>query len=570
MTRPRLLTRIAVAGLMAALGVLPSGCPRPGTPIAPTTPTAQAVVLPKFEDVTERAGIRWVHNACRTGHKLLPETVGGGGGFLDYNGDGLQDILLINGAPLPGYHGPIPHFALYRNNGNGTFTDVTGAAGLDIAEYGMGAAVGDYDNDGWPDILITAVGHTHLMHNVHGRFVDVTRKAGVAVAGFTTAAAWLDVDGDGRLDLFVARYVEWTPQSDLPCGPVNARQYCAPYQYTGAPPALFRNRGDGTFEDISRKAGVLNHPSKTLAVVPYDFNGDGKIDLYLANDTEPDVLLMNHGGTFTDEALTDGVAVGTDGSPTGSMGADAATPFADGRTTLAVGTFAGQELSLFVAEPNHDAGGILFDNRKQEAGLAAPTGGMTTFGLAFADLNLDGWSDIMIANGHIDDEQQLTTGGKVISYRQRPQLFLNQGDGTFRDVAAAAGLATPIVGRGLAVGDYDNDGRPDLLLFENGGPVRLWHNVTPQRGDWLGLALEGTKSPRDGTGAMVTFSLVGDARTRTSCVTSARSYLSICDPRPLFAAPFGGSARVSIRWPSGATTSLTNLQRNAYLSVREP
>jgi hypothetical protein len=521
--------------------------------------------------VTAKAGLRWTHDPCRTGKKFLPETVGGGGGFLDYNRDGRLDILLINGAPLPSYKGPRPHCALYRNNGDGTFTDVTREAGLDVDLYGMGAAVGDYDNDGWPDILLTGVGHTRLLHNEHGRFADVSRKSAVDVAGFTTGAAWIDYDRDGKLDLFVARYVEWTPETDLPCGPANARQYCAPYQYRGAPPVLYHNRGDGTFEEVSQKAGVLGHPSKTLSVVPYDFNDDGWIDLYLANDTEPDVLLLNQkNGTFADQALESGVAVGADGSPTGSMGADVATPFDDGRAGIAVGVFAGQELSLFTAEAGHDTGELpLFDNRKQEAGVAIPTRAMTTFGLAFADVDLDGWPDILVLNGHIDDDQALTAGGQRVTYRQPPQLFQNRHDGTFRDVAPAAGIAgTPLVGRGLAVGDYDNDGRPDFLVFENGGPVRLWHNVTQPVGDWIGVELVGSKSPRDGTGAMVT--LHGAGWTQTRCATTARSYLSVCDPRLLFGVPPGGVERLVVRWPSGATSELPKPSLNRYLRIEEP
>ncbi|HZP83329.1 MAG TPA: VCBS repeat-containing protein, partial [Chthonomonadaceae bacterium] len=269
--RPALLT--------CCLLLLP-GC-HPNTPQTPTAPaSAQAPApvelgSPRFADVTQAAGLHWIHNPCRTGKKFLPETVGGGGGFLDYDRDGKLDFLLINGAPLPGYHGPVPHLALYHNNGDGTFTDVTKQSGLNVTEYGIGLAVGDYDNDGWPDVYVTTVGHNRLFHNAHGHFTDVTTRAGVGMNGFSTAAAWLDYDHDGRLDLYVGRYVEWTPETDLPCGPANARQYCPPYQYQAAKPVLFHNRGDGTFEDVSEKAGVRGHYGKTLAVVPCDVNGDG-------------------------------------------------------------------------------------------------------------------------------------------------------------------------------------------------------------------------------------------------------------------------------------------------------
>jgi len=557
-----------------AYGALVGCGTRPQATITAARATqAAAFVTPHFEDVTKAAGIDWVNNPCRTGKKLLPETVGAGGGFIDYNQDGRLDILLINGAPLPGYKGPVPHLALYRNNGDGTFTEVSRQAGLTMKDYGIGLAIGDYDNDGWPDIYVTTVGgHNHLFHNHHGHFEDVTARAGVGASGFCTAAAWIDYDHDGRLDLFVARYVEWTPATDLPCGPEGARQYCPPYQYNGAPPVLYHNRGDGTFEDVSAKAGVLGHPSKTLGVTLCDVNGDGWPDLYLANDTEPDVLLVNNrDGTFTDRALSAGVAFGSDGGPTGSMGVDSATPFDDGRLCFAVGTFAGQELSLFTADGPPSESDMVFENRKREAGLDVPTRPMTTFGLAFADVDLDGWPDLIVLNGHIDDDQSMTVGGARVAYKQPLQLFQNRRDGSFRDVAPAAGLAVPIVGRGLAVADFDNDGRPDLLVFENGGPVHLWHNTTSPAGSWIGVDLEGRgdhKSPRDGTGAVVT--LQTSSGTQSRMVTTARSYLAANDPRVLFGLGSQKALRLTVHWPSGAVTTLDSPPTNRYLHIEEP
>lgn len=528
----------------------------------------ETFVQPQFEDVTQAAGIRWTHNPCRTGKKYLPETVGGGGGFIDYDNDGWLDIILINGAPLPGYKGPAPSLALYHNNHDGTFTEVSQKVGLTLHEYGMGVAVGDYDNDGWPDLYITAVGQAHLFHNEHGRFVDVTAQAGVGCKGFSTAAAWVDYNRDGKLDLFVGRYVDWTPETDLPCGPPTAREYCPPNQYHGAPPVLYHNLGHGVFEDVSKKAGVLGNPSKTLAVIPYDFNGDGWPDLYLANDTEPDVLLINNrNGTFTNRALEAGVALGTDGNPTGSMGADVAVPLDDGRPCIAVGTFAGQEMSLFLAAAGQTNGQALFENRKAEAGVAAPTHNMTTFGLVWADVDLDGWPDLMVMNGHIDMDQALGAGGGTVAYRQPPQLFQNRRDGTFRDVASAAGIAAPIVGRGLAVGDYDNDGKPDFLFFENGGPVRLWRNRTATKGHWIGLRLIGTRSPKDGAGAMVTLS--GSGWTQTRCATTARSFLSACDPRVHFGLGDRMPDQLTVHWPSGKVTQTKAPPIDRYLTIKE-
>jgi hypothetical protein len=576
-----LLQALPQALPVVALLLILAGCHHdtPGTsspaalgPAAPQSGVAAAqpqLGEPRFRDITAEAGIDWTHNPCRTGKKLLPETVGGGGGFLDYNGDGKLDILLINGAPLPGYHGPHPRLALYRNNGNGTFTDVTRESGLDFQGYGFGAAIGDYDNDGWPDIYITALDGNHLYHNDHGHFRDVTAQAGVGVHNFSTGAAWIDYDRDGHLDLFVGDYVDWTPQTDLPCGPPNARQYCPPNQYHGARPYLFRNRGDGTFEDVSAKAGVLGHPGKTLGVTVYDFNGDGWPDLYLANDTVADVLLINnqHGG-FTDQALAAGVALGDDAQPTGSMGVDVATPFSDGRACIAVGTFAAQELSLFAAVPGTPPGEALFANRKREAGLADPTRPKTTFGLLFADVDLDGWPDLIVLNGHIDADPSLKVGDEIVPYRQAPQLFQNRHDGTFRDVAGVAGLTTPMIGRALAVGDIDNDGRPDLLAIENGGRVHLWHNETKPVGAWLGVELISAHGPRDGTGAMVTLSASGWSQTRYA--TTARSYLAFSDPRILFGVGRYVPARLTVRWPDGKISTLQNPSLNRYLRIREP
>jgi hypothetical protein len=547
------------------------GCTHLPVPVPVPVPASAAqppAGEPRLVDITAKAGIDWSYNPCRTGKKLLPETVGGGGGFIDYNNDGKLDILLINGASLPGYKGKPGSLALYRNNGDGTFTDVTSASGLDFHGYGFGAAVGDYDNDGWPDIYITALDGNRLYHNDHGHFRDVTARAGVGVHNFSTAAAWIDYNRDGKLDLFVGDYVDWSVQTDLPCGPPGARQYCAPNQYKSARPYLFRNRGDGTFEDVSAKSGVLGHPGKTLGVTVYDFNHDGWPDLMLTNDTVANVLLINNrDGTFSDQALTAGVALGDDGSATGSMGVDVATPFNDGRECIAIGTFAAQELSLFEAAKASAADTLLFDNIKRDAGLAEPTRDRTAFGLIFADVDLDGWPDLIVLNGHIDDDPSLKVGAERVPYRQLPQLFQNQGNGKFKDVANAAGLTTPMIGRGLAVGDIDNDGRPDFLAFENEGKPHLWHNETKPVGSWLGVRLVGAKSPRDGTGAMVSISGKGWEQTR--CATTARSYLAICDPRILFGVGKRDVEKLTIRWTSGTVTVVNNPELNRYFKVEE-
>jgi enediyne biosynthesis protein E4 len=522
---------------------------------------------PLFTDVTGSAGIHWVHNPCRTGRKLLPETVGGGGGFIDYDNDGKPDIILINGGMLPGYKGTPGRLALYHNNGDGTFQDVTEKSGLDFKGYGFSAVVGDYDNDGWPDLFITALDGCKLYHNDHGHFRDVTAEAGVGVKGFCTAGAWIDYDRDGKLDLFVASYVEWTAETDLPCGSPTARQYCAPNQYKGAAPHLFHNLGGGKFEDVSAKSGVLGHPGKNLGIAVCDFNHDGWPDIFLANDTVANVLLINNkNGTFSDQALTSGVALADQGSATGSMGIDVCTPFSDGRMGVAIGTFATQEASLFV-DSGDASGPLLFENKKREVGIADLTHPSTTFGAAFLDANLDGYPDLLLVNGHIDDDPSLRIGNAQVPYRQLPQLFTNMGKGTFVEMGKAAGFTQAIVGRGLAIGDFDSDGKPDLLIFENGGPVRLLHNATKSNGGWLGVRLIGTKSPRDGTGAMVT--LVDGAWQQTLCAGTSRSYLSCCDSRLLFGLGSHKPQRLVVKWSSGMETIINTPETGKYITVTE-
>ncbi len=527
--------------------------------------------LPRFEDVTARAGINWLHNPCRTGKKLLPETVGGGGGFLDYNNDGNQDVILINGSSLPGYAGTSGKLALYRNNGNGTFTDVTRESGLDFKGYGFSVAVGDYDNDGWEDLYVTSLDGNRLYHNDHGHFRDVTSRSGLGLKGFCTCAAWIDYNRDGKLDLFVGSYVDWTAETDLPCGPKNARQYCAPNQYKGAQPHLFKNCGDSTFQDVTQAAGLHNLPGKTLGVAVADFNNDGWPDLFVADDTVANVMLINNrDGTFTDQALLAGVALADEGLATGSMGVDIGTPYNDGRTCIAIGTFAAQETSLFVSgDQDPQSHSVpLFENKKREYGLADLTQPMTTFGIAFADVDLDGNPDLILVNGHIDDDPDMKVKSGHVPYKQPIQLFLNSGSGSFKEVGQQAGLTGDIVGRGLAIGDFDNDGRPDLLVFENGGKVRLWHNRTEPHGNWIGVRLVGTKSPRDGTGAIV--QILGPGINQSKCIGAARSYLASCDLRALFGVGQKHVDRLIVKWPDGAETRIDKPIMNHYLTVTEP
>jgi len=518
-------------------------------------------------DITAEAGLKWSHNAGRSAHKYLPETVGGGGGFIDYDNDGDVDILLIDSGSLTNIHKNQPNNKLYRNDGNGTFTDVSSEAGLTAIKgiYGIGAVPGDFNQDGWMDILLTGVGDTILLENRKGHFTDVTVERGAAVDGFTTAAVFLDADQNGKMDIFVARYVEWSPESDLPCGPAGKPQYCAPYQYKAAHPELLLQQPNGRFRKADKSWGIGANPGKTLAIAPYDFDKDGRLDLFLANDTEPDVLLMaGDGGHFKDMAIDAGVAVGINGSPTGSMGVDM---IGDAKADhLAIGVFAGQQLSLFDAP---SAKGLqLFTNVQQASGVASATLLATTFGLVISDINLDGRPDIVLANGHIDDDG-MAVGSGQITYRQPLQVLSQRENHTFASWTSSIGALQSIVGRGLASGDIDNDGKTDLLVFENNGPVRLVRNDAPHQGPWLGIALKGRGGKSDVQGAMVTLT-AGNWSVR-KCVTPVRSYISMCDPRVLVSLPKGvKTVDVDITWPDGSKTSRSVSDLSTYTTISQP
>lgn len=521
----------------------------------------------QITDITDQAGIRWSHNAGRSDHKYLPETVGGGGGFLDYDNDGDIDILLIDSGSLAAIKNNRPNHCLYENDGRGHFTDVSDKTGIASVTgyYGIGATTGDFNGDGWQDVYLTGVGSSRLLENRQGHFVDVTQNLNAGVDGFTTAAVFMDANRDGRLDIFVARYVEWDPKSDLPCGPAGKPQYCAPYQYKAAHPELLLQQANGRFRKADKTWGIAENPGKTLAIAPYDFDKDGRLDLFLANDTEPDVLLVaGKDGHFKDMGIDAGVAVGINGSPTGSMGVDM---IGDAKSDhLAVGVFAGQQLSLFDAP---SANGLqLFTNVQQATGVASATLLATTFGLVISDINLDGRPDIVLANGHIDDDG-MAVGSGMITYRQPLQVLSQRDDHTYASWTPPDGAIKSIVGRGLASGDFNNDGKSDLLVFENNGPVRLLRNDAVHQGPWLGIVLKGSGGKSDAQGAMVTVN-AGSWSVR-SCVTPVRSYLSICDPRVLVSLPKGtGSVNVDVSWPDGKRTSHAIKTLDRYVTVVKP
>ena len=527
----------------------------------------------RLTDVTTSAGLRFHHYSGAFGGKFLPETLGSGCAFLDYDADGWPDILLVNGTDWPGHVSQRTTLQLYRNNRNGTFTDVTHAAGLDVPDlYGMGVAVGDYNNDGFPDILITAVGQNHLFRNTgKGTFVDVTKSAGLSNRqAFSTSALWFDYDRDGRLDLFVCNYVKWSPEHDVFCSlDGKHKSYCTPEAYRGQTCWLFHNRGDGTFEDVTATSGIFDSSSKSLGVALLDYDQDGWPDLIVANDTQPNKLYRNNrNGTFKEVAVDAGVAFSIDGKARAGMGVDAADFANTGVQGIAITNFDNEMLGLY-----RPTGKNSYDDIAISAGVGAATKPMLGFGCVFADFDLDGHLDLALANGHIDETVRNIRGN--VGYAQPPQLFLNQGNGTFRDVAQAAGpdFAQPKVGRGLACADFDRDGDLDLLLTTNNGPAHLYRNDQlendPQRANHsIRFHLIGTQSNRDAIGAIVRLESGGIAQSRM--VKSGSSYLSQSE----FPLTFGlgrrdQADRIVIQWPNGRTEEFKNLKAGKTYECKE-
>jgi hypothetical protein len=552
------------AALLAATAALAVGAGTAAPPRAarPAAPPAEAV---RFADVTSRAGIRFVHNAGRTGRKLLPETLGSGAAFFDADGDGWLDILFVNGRDWTS-RGRKTLPALYRNNHDGTFTDVTKGSGLDVEMHGMGVAVADYDNDGREDVYVTALDGDRLFHNEGGgRFRDVTAAAGIKNASFGTSAAWVDYDRDGRLDLFVANYVQWTPATDLWCSLDGVtKSYCTPESYKGTSSKLYRNLGNGRFADVSHQAGIDDPTSKALGVTVLDFDGDGWPDLFVANDTQPNKLYRNQrNGTFADVGLEAGVAFGEDGAARGAMGVDAADYDRSGRPHLLVGNFANEMLGLY-----HNEGSGVFVDEAPRSAVGKASLLTLTFGVFFFDYDLDGFPDIFAANGHL--EQEIHRVQPRIQYEEPPLLFRNLGNGSFADVSNAVGadLARPLVARGAAYGDFDRDGDLDVLVTTNGGPAHLFRNDGGNRNGWLSVRTVGTKSNRDGIGAVVRVATAGGRQWQM--VRSGSSYCSQSDLAVTFG--LGKESRVAmleIDWPSGARQVLQNLPADRFLTVVE-
>jgi len=511
----------------------------------------------RLVEVTSPAGIDFHHNSGAFGGKYLPETLGPGCAFLDYDNDGWQDLILINGMDWPGHKQRRTTMRLYRNNRNGTFTDVTRRAGLDVEMYGLGVAVGDFNNDGFPDLFVSCVGQSHLFQNTgKGTFIDITPRSGLGGRqGFSTSALWFDYDRDGHLDLFVCNYVRWSPEQDVFCSlDAKNKSYCTPEAYRGATSWLFRNRGDGTFEDVTAKSGIFDSSSKSLGVAMLDRGLDGWTDLFVANDTQPNKLYRNmHDGTFQDVALKAGVAFSEDGKARAGMGVDVADYDNSGIPGLVVTNFDNEMLGLY----RGTQGGIYIDlaPRSNIGRLSQRSLG---FGCFFFDADLDGLLDLLVVNGHIDDTVRNLRADT--NYAQPPHLFLNRGPDGFRDVASEAGsdFASPKVGRGAAFGDFDNDGDLDVLITTNNGPAHLYRNDQLAGNRSIRVRLVGTKSNRDAIGASV--HIYRGGQTSSRMVKSGSSYLSQSElPLTFGMGKRDMAERMVIHWPSGQTEEHKNL-----------
>ena len=575
---------LVLAVVLAVSLLLRRGTPAESAPAATSlTPrpsplsTGGAPPLP-FTDVTNEAGIDFVHHTGAYGERLLPETMGGGAAFLDYDNDGDQDLLLVDSAPWPWRDAePSSGSRLYRNRGDGVFDDVSASAGVDAPLYGMGVAVGDYDDDGYVDVYLTAAGRNRLLRNVGGeRFADATDAAGVGGAqdAWSTSAAFFDSDGDGDLDLFVCNYVAWSPDIDRDVDfrlTGVGRAYGPPTDFPGADSTLYRNDG-GVFVDVSREAGVqVRHPAtgapvgKALAVRPLDVNGDGRLDLAVANDTVGNFLFVNQGdGRFQESGAGAGFAFDTSGAATGAMGIDAARYANDGRVAIAIGNFANEMSSFYVQRP----GESLFSDDAVVAGVGAPSRRALTFGLLFADVDLDGAADLIAANGHVEPEINSVQASQ--RYAQPAQLFWNCGAACgwrFAPADQVGDLATPLVGRAAAYADVDNDGDLDLVITQVGGRPALLRNDQRAGHHWVRLRLAGAPPNGDAIGAVVS-ARTGDL-TQTRTVMPARSYLAQVE-LPL---TFGlGAAEqvdeVTVRWPDGGVERWRDLAADRTHTLR--
>ena len=546
--------------------------------IALAAVSAQAPpALPTFSDETARAGIQFRHHGNPTADKYLIETMGGGVALLDYDNDGLLDIFLVNGGAfrVEGKQGRIdrskPEYwnRLYHNNGDGTFTDVTekaGVSGKESTSFGMGVAVGDYDNDGYPDLYVTNFGHNVLYHNNRdGTFTDVTQKAGVVAGGWSVSAGFLDYNNDGKLDLFVGRYLDWDFSKHVYCGePVHT--YCPPWKHEPITNILYRNNGDGTFTDVSRESGIAAKPGKAMGLAFNDYDGDGFADILVSNDGEPHFLYHNDGnGKFTEEALEAGVAYNENGVAVSGMGVAFNDYNNDGLPDVVITDLASEIYELY-----QNLGRRSFKSASRLTGLSAISATRSGWGVNFIDYDNDGWKDLFMSQSHVIDNVQMFNANLVY---ELPPLLLRNVHGKFIDVSPQSGpvFQEPFAGRGIATGDLNNDGAIDVVInVLNGSPRLLYNNASKLGNHWLLIKLVGTVSNRDGQGAVV--ALEGSSGLKQwQYATTCGSYLAAHDPRVHFGLGADRSAaRIEIRWPSGIRQVLENVKADQILTVTEP
>jgi hypothetical protein len=518
----------------------------------------------RYVNIAPRAGIHFIHNNGAFGAMYLPETMGSGCAFIDYDNDGNPDILLINSTDFPGHVRRQTTMKLYHNNGNGTFTDVTARARLNVPMYGMGVAVGDYDNDGWDDIYVTALGEARLYHNQHdGTFRDVTAQSGINNTGFGTSAAWFDYDRDGKLDLFVCNYVQWSEKTDIYCSlDGRHKSYCTPEDYQGESNRLFHNLGNGRFQDVTHQAGIYDPTGKNLGVAIIDYNMDGWPDVAVSDDTQPNKLYRNnHNGTFTQISVQAGIAYDENGVARGAMGIDACDFDGEGYPSLAIGNFSNEMLGLYQNQKH----GFFIDIAPESA-IGQDSRLALTFGLFFYDYDLDGLPDLFAANGHI--EPDISRIQPQVTYAELPLLFRNEGHNLFQPVGQQVGFTQKLVGRGAAYADINNDGYLDVLVSTNNGPAYLYENVGPNVANAIRIRTVGTQSNRDGIDAVVRVHAANGEHWQM--VHSGSSYCSQSELTLTFGLAKATQAdRVEIQWPSGHQDTLKSLTGNFTYTIQE-
>lgn len=525
-----------------------------------------AVAEVGFVDVTGESGVGFRHDTGAFGAKWLPETMGSGVVVLDFDGDDKLDLMFLNGRNFAGKPGEASTQKLYKNLGGMKFQDVTAAAGLDIAAYCMGGASGDLDNDGDADLYLSCLGTDFLLVNEGGRFADRSAAAGLSREyEFGASVALLDADKDGDLDLFPTRYVTWTPEADIRCSlDGENKSYCTPEPYKGASPRFYRNEGDGTFTDRTQEAGIFKPAAKSLGVTVLDVDGNDWPDLAVANDTQPNLLYLNNGdGTFEESGVISGMAFSETGVARGGMGIDAADFNRSGRQSLVIGNFANEMVGLYQNEGN-----LLFVDVAPTAKIGRPTLMSLSFATFFFDYDLDGYLDLLVANGHLEPEIEKIQSN--VKYAQPTQIFKGDGTGRFVEVTESAGgdLAKPRVARGAVWSDLDGDGDPEIVISNNGAPAAIFENTGDGHGHWIQIDLTGTKSNRDGIGATV--EVTADGATQSWMVRAGSSYLSQSQISPIFG--LGGAREVNkvvVRWPSGIVQTVPGPAIDQRLEIIE-